>query len=165
MRARAVLVEEFVAMASIDGLGTKMHSIGALLLELGPDVPAVLFEGDAASKAYLTGIGVPALLLDGNAAQCVHLSSHQTGGVLLLCLEDASRGSTCRTRTTALAAGGRSRSRRADGASGAGSVRAPRADLPRVRLLVRGGRLRRVGALGADVDHPEGRQGREDGVE
>ena len=80
------------------GIGTKLAQVGALLASLGSE-PVILFVQWKTMlrgvRAYLRGaaVGARVLALDGNAAQrAATLTEFQSGGVLLLCLEDSFAG-------------------------------------------------------------------------
>jgi SNF2 family DNA or RNA helicase len=83
-------------VARIDGVGTKMAAIGELVVAAG-GAPLVLFvqwkSMMRGTRAFLRSIGERVLLLDGNATQRAStLAEFQTGGVLLLCLEECFSG-------------------------------------------------------------------------
>lgn len=82
--------------AGAQGIGTKMHRIGELVLSY-EGAPVILFvqwkSMVRGTRSFLRGLGVRVLLLDGNANQrAATLAEFDAGGVLLLCLEECFTG-------------------------------------------------------------------------
>lgn len=84
-------------VAQVDGIGSKMASIGDLIVRLGAEEAIILFvqwkSMMRSVRSFLRSLRVNVLNLEGNSSQRSRtLHEFQSGGVLLLCLDDCFAG-------------------------------------------------------------------------
>lgn len=88
--------DDWCEVGDVRGIGSKMRSIGTLLLSLAAHSVLLFVQWKSmvrGTRSFLKSIGLRALLLDGNTAQrAATLADFQSGGVLLLCLEECFAG-------------------------------------------------------------------------